>query len=288
MLEDLVDPKRFEHFQTTINRLLYFFRDPLRLIFSARRGVDFTKLVREGWWILVNLDSSLDLDLMDARLLGSIVINQVLTAIDRLFYRGYSNYYNMYLDEAGEYPSMKLARTMELKAKTKLRVTISHQSFAQFADKDLLNRILAVTNWKMMLNLPNSEDRDRISRIFYGGNIPYWEASFANSDIPKQHAVVKIGKALPKRVKLPTVAEPWERKKNFDNLFHQYICKLYEQPWYFDPRETQTQLKATYVQPAATSYPPSSRKPAKADDQATDQTIKGKSAFSRAKPPGSK
>jgi hypothetical protein len=229
--------------QTTINRLNYFFHDPLGLVFGVDKGIDFMKLVRDKWVILVNLDASLDLDETDARLLGTMVINQLMVAIDRLFYKGYQKRYYLYIDEAGEYATRKLAKTFALKGKTGLRVTIGHQYFGQFEDKYVVDAINALTNLKAMFNLPGREDRDKITKMFYGGEISDRQASFANADIPKQHAVIKVGKGSPQRVKIPDIKSPKVSREQLES----YIMKLYEQPWYYDPRTIQDKLKVKSI-----------------------------------------
>jgi hypothetical protein len=227
--------RQYEHLQTTINRLNYFFHEPLGKVFGVDKGIDFMKLVRDRWVILVNLDASLDLDETDARLLGTVVINQLTVAIDRLFYKGYKKRYYLYIDEAGEYATRKLAKTFALQGKTGLRVTIGHQYFGQFEDKYVIDAINALTNFKAMFNLPGREDRDKITKMFYGGDISDRQASFANADIPKQHAVIKVGKENPQRVKIPEVKSPPVSKEQLEA----YIARIYEQPFYYDPQGIQ-------------------------------------------------
>jgi hypothetical protein len=241
--EAFTDRDAYRNFQTTINRLNYFFHDPLGLVFGVDKGIDFLKLVRDKWVILVNLDASLDLDETDARLLGTMVINQVMVAIDRLFYKGYQKRYYLYIDEAGEYATRKLAKTFALKGKTGLRVTIGHQYFGQFEDKYVIDAINALTNLKAMFNLPGREDRDKITKMFYGGAISDRQASFANADIPKQHAVIKVGKGSPQRVKIPDVKTPSVSPEQLEA----YIMKLYQQPWFYNPRAVQDKLKAKSI-----------------------------------------
>ena len=86
-----------------------------------------------------------------------MVINQLVVAIDRLFYKGYAKRYYLYIDEAGEYATRKLAKTFALQGKTGLRVTIGHQYFGQFEDKYVIDAINALTNFKAMFNLPGRE-----------------------------------------------------------------------------------------------------------------------------------
>lgn len=252
--ESFRNTRQYEHLQTTINRLRYFFREPLNLVFGVDKGIDFMKLIRDKWVVLVNLDASLDLDETDARLLGTVVINQLTVAIDRLFYKDYRRRYYLYIDEAGEYATRKLAKTFALQGKTGLRVTIGHQYFGQFEDKYVVDAINALTNFKAMFNLPGREDRDKITKMFYGGDISDREASFANADIPKQHAVIKVGKGNAQRVKIPEVKSPKISKEQLEK----YVARIYEQPWYYDPRDIQ---KLTY-EPARTQT--NNPRPAKA------------------------
>jgi hypothetical protein len=264
--------RQFEHLQTTINRLKSFFQDPLALMFGVDKGIDFMKMVRDGWVILVNLDSSLDLDVMDARLLGTTVINQILVAMDRLYYKkgDKPTRYYLYIDEAGEYATRKLARTFALKGKTGLRVTIGHQYFGQFEDKFVVDAINALTKLKAMFNLPGREDRDKITKMFYGGEISDRQASFANADIPKQEAVMKVIKGSPQRVRIPDVNTP---KVSRDRL-NEYITKLYEQPWYYDPHGvTEAHKKKSIYDDQKAGNPKPPRKGAKADKRATVKTV---------------
>lgn len=243
--------RQYEHFQTTINRIRYFFRDPLSLVFGVDKGVDFMKLVAEKWVILVNLDTSQDIDVMDARLLGTMVLNQVLLAHERLIDRieeqtngkKKSRRYYIYIDEAGEYATYKLARSLELFGKRGLRFTIGHQHFGQFQDDYILNSVMELTHTKAMFNLPGREDRDKITHMFYGGDIPEREASWANADLPKQEAVIKAGKFPPQRVRIPDVKDV----ELTEGGLERYVRKLYEQPWYYNPRDILEKQKVNSI-----------------------------------------
>lgn len=267
--EAFKNARQFEHLQTTINRLKAFFQDPLSLVFGVDKGIDFMRMVRDGWVILVNLDSSLDLDIMDARLLGTMVINQILVAMDRLYYKkGSATRYYLYIDEAGEYATRKLARTFALKAKTGLRVTIGHQYFGQFEDKYVVDAINALTKLKAMFNLPGREDRDKITKMFYGGEISDRQASWANADIKKQHAVIKVLKDSPERVRIPDVKEPKVDRAQLEA----YIAKLYEQPWYYNPHDITEKLKSIHDDQTTGDIEPP-RKRTKAHRRATIKTV---------------
>lgn len=269
--EAFKNARQFEHLQTTINRLKAFFQDPLGLMCGVDKGIDFMKMIRDGWVILVNLDSSLDLDIMDARLLGTLIINQVLVAMDRLFYKkGCPTRYYLYIDEAGEYATRKLAQTFALKGKTGLRVTIGHQYFGQFEDKYVVDAINALTKLKAMFNLPGREDRDKITKMFYGGEISDRQASWANADLPKQYAVIKVGKVSPQRVRIPDVDSPKVSKEDLNA----YITKLYEQPWYYNPHDiTATHKKKSIYDGQTTGDTKPSRKGKVAHKRAPVKTV---------------
>jgi len=237
------NPMHFEQYQSTVNRVARLYKNTLGLILHPTKGVDWMKMVAEKWTVLVNLDSGSGFDVLDSRLLGTLIINQIQTAIERLNKKGLYRPYYLYIDEAGEYANQKLARTMELKQKTGLKVTIGHQSSTQFKDKGIWERILNVSKLKAMFNLPGAVDRERISREFYGGDIDPKDAMYANADLPVQEAVVKPIKGKAVRVRTPTISEPPVTEEQLK----QYIFNLYnENDWYHDANKLCEELNKVY------------------------------------------
>ncbi len=136
-------------------------------------------------------------------------------------------------------------------------MTIGHQYFGQFEDKYVIDAINALTGLKAMFNLPSVEDRDKISEMFYGGEISPKQASFANRDIPRQEAVMKVGKSDPVRVRIPEVKKASVTREQLET----YVDKIYRQEWYYDPGELQDKSKARSIyepprQKADDSKPP--------------------------------
>lgn len=194
--------------ETTVGRLEPFFQDDLSLMFGASKGIPFDKMVRDGWIILVNLYAGLGLDVLHSRLLGTLVINEIIFAIQRLRNHGWRGMYNLYVDEAGEYANRNLARHLELSAKTGLRITISHQSLSQFEDPRIRQSVMQLTKDKVMFYTPSYEDRmSMMKALGYGGDIPPALAAYANNNIAKQEAVVKIGKTTPQRIRIVDVPD---------------------------------------------------------------------------------
>jgi hypothetical protein len=102
-------------------------------------------------------------------------------------------------------------------------VILSHQYFKQFEDQYILDAILNLTKVKIFFNIPSRADRDILVKNMYGGDISDREASWTNSDLPKQHCVIKIGKQPPKRIRIPDV-------KNVDyNINIEELIKDYDQ-----------------------------------------------------------
>ena len=227
----------FSAFQSTVNRMIRFFKGTIGLIFSPEKTIDFMKMVSEGWIILVNLDSGLGFDSLDARLLGTFVINQIQTSIERLNKKGRYKPFYLYIDEASQYANRKLADTLSLKQKTGLKITLAHQYNDQFEDKFVLSAIKANCKITAQFNVTMTEDRDDVSKQFYGGDINPKDASYANSDLPVQTAVIKPLKGKPVRVMIPTVKEPPISKEELQT----YIRELYKNDWYHNAK----QLKET-------------------------------------------
>ncbi len=107
--EAFSSPTRFVDFGSTARRLLPVFQSSLDLMFGADTGVDFVKMITEGWVILVNLDAEGGVEPIHTRLIGTTVINELLFAMYRLRQRGYTKPYYLYVDEAGQYVNDKAA-----------------------------------------------------------------------------------------------------------------------------------------------------------------------------------
>jgi hypothetical protein len=259
-------------YQSTVNRLVRLYQDTLGLMFSVHKGINFTKLVAEDWIILVNLDTGAGLDILSARLLGVYVLNAIQTAKERLNKKVDNDPkkirpFYIYVDEAGEFANRKVARTLSLKQKTGIRMTLAHQYKSQFEDEYVWDAVLQNCKLTAMFYTRSKEDRDLISKQFYHGEIDPFSASDANADLPKQYAVIKPMKGNAARVRIPDV-EPAPVTKE---QLHQYICSLYEeQDWYYDVKELKkkidesTRKEGTDTQSTRPRTPPDSPSSGKA------------------------
>lgn len=228
---------------STARRLDPFFNQSLELMFGAVKGIDFAKMIAEGWIVLVNLYSGHGFEPIHSRLLGTTVINELISGLDRLRENGWDGVYYLYIDEAGRYANRNLADLLAHKRKSGLRVTLAHQSFSQFEDRYVLEGIKQYTDIKIMFNTPSYNDRmEMIKALGYGGDIPHEVATFANQNLPKRQAVIRIGKDTPKRIKIPDVPSVKVDRKVEKN----FISKLLNQDWNYSPQEVRDQMKERF------------------------------------------
>jgi hypothetical protein len=190
--------------------------------------------------------------LEESRLLGVIVINQIIRAVDTLINNGWQGVYYLYMDEAARFATPQIDQVLSYKRKSGLRLVLAHHYFEQFDDKKVLNSIMNNARIKFMFDTPSYEDRMKmVKALGYGGDIPHLLANFANQNIPKQYAIVKKNKETPVRIRIPDVDSlPKAGKK--------YIQKILDQPFYQDARSLPKDLKRS--------------KPRKTSNQKTDQS----------------
>jgi hypothetical protein len=242
----------YNQFQSTINRMQHFYKGTLGLMFTPSKCINFMKMISEGWIILVNLDTGMGFDTLDSRLLGTFIINQIQIAIEWRFKKlleknpdATPKPYYLYIDEASEYANRKLAKTLALKQKTGLKVTLAHQYANQFEDKFVFDSVLANCKITAMFNVRMAKDRDLISNQFYGGKIVPEEASDANADLRKQYAVIKALKGSPKRVRIPDIKSPPITGEELAK----YISSIYQKDWYHNAQELNEPTRETTTNP---------------------------------------
>jgi hypothetical protein len=255
----------FNNFQTTVNRLMRFMRGTVGLMFSAPKGVNWMKLIRDHWVVIVNLA---ELDEFDARLLGTYIIAELETAKQRLNHifdehrdvdkRGAYPPYYLYADEAFMFASQSLKNMLDLKQKMNFKLTLAHHYAKQFDDPSVYDSILQNCDITAMFYARSHEDRKIIATQFYGGQIDFEDAAQATKNLQKQNAVIKIGKDAPAFTKIPNVPTPKISKEALTN----YILELYRNEWYYDSDKLEP-THSTHDRPPIQPNPvrPEPRKP---------------------------
>jgi hypothetical protein len=242
------------YFSSTINRLDLFWQEPLSLMLGTDHGIDFIKMIREKWIILVNLYPSSFFSLTESRLLGILVISQIIQAIDILRHNGWKGVFYLYMDEAARFATPQIDQVLSYKRKSGLRLMLAHHYFNQFENKQVMHSIKQNARVKVMFNTPSYDDRlEMVKDLGYGGDIPPLLASYANQDIPKQYAIVKKNKETPVRIRVPDVPD-------IDADIKPYIESLLTQPWYQTREQIQAQINARAIHtPPVHTAPPKPR-----------------------------
>lgn len=236
------------HFSSTVNILDVLWREPLKSILGNKEGIDFLRAVGDGWVILVNLSSYAMTD-EQAELLGVIIISQIIQAVDVLVNSRRNTWkgrFYLYIDEAGFFATPQIKYILQKKRKSGLVMYLAHHDYLQFKGKEeVLSAIEGSARIKLMFNTPGHDDRMRmIKALGYGGNIPPSLASYANSDLPKQYAVIKKNKEAPVRIRIPNVEPVPQASK-------EYIDKILSQSFYKDVREyVPSRPQAENIKPA--------------------------------------
>lgn len=210
---------------STARRLNLFANPELRAFFNHREGVSFYDLISKGWVILVNVDKS-DFGTIEAQLLGTVIINQIIQAIKVVRRRGFTKPYYLYIDEAGDYVTDTLADILAKKRKIGLRCVLAHQDLSQLDDEIVRKAIINHTHTKCAFYIADQEERTKVFRMLgYGGDIKPEDASWNMQSQKKREMVIRLPKQLPKKITVPFVPDPTGEVEPF-------IEKIFSHKWY--------------------------------------------------------
>lgn len=243
----------YEHFQSTVNRMSPFNDPLLRLMLGSRKtwggkeedaywGLPWSKLVTEGWVILFNADPTAVWGFdnpVPQRILGTLIIGELVYTIGRLLNRGWQGAYNLYVDEAGYYATRKISTLLDYHAKTGLRLILAHQRFNQIEDDTVLSAIRTNAKNKVLFNTPNTVDRDIMLRdMRYGGDLPDRQVSYILSQLQKGQAAISIGKKPPKITRIKNIPDVNVGSKQLTSFKE----KLYSHEWYYAAKEIEQEI----------------------------------------------
>lgn len=183
-------------------------------LFGHRKGVNFDRLISEGWIILANVSQGRDFGPLSARLLGTVITNQVISAIKRLRQHGFNKPYYLYIDEAAHYTTYTLADVLEHKRQIGLRTVLAHQHLGQLDNLQIRRAIESCTDIKCSFYISSPKNRREVMDMLgYGGELSPAEVAYNLSSQPKQDMVVKLSRQKPKVITAPTIpdssADPW-------------------------------------------------------------------------------
>lgn len=225
----------WSEFESTARRLNPFYTSTMKLLFGSTcgkwedgewkqtYGLNFQKLITDGWVILANLYPGDVFGQLQQRLLGTILLNELIVAMSRLTRHGYAVPFYIYIDEVGHYATRKLSDILDYKRKSFLRLTIAHQRFDQIEDKMVLSAVKSSAKTKVLFYTANPDDRLVMVKQMYGGGLTDREVSWALAQTKKQHAVIKINKMSPVSTRL----KDWPDAKVTHKELNAFLQKLY-------------------------------------------------------------
>ena len=234
------------YFLTTVGRMDTFRKEPLSLITGSNTGIDFVKMIAEGWVILVNLYPRHSLSVTQARLLGILIISEIIHAADVLYHAHpegeIKKVFYLYMDEAARFASPQIKDIIDYKGKTGIRLIVAHHGFSQFrlqGQDDVLEAIKSGCRIKMMFNVSKYKDRlEMVEDLGYGGDIPPVLAAYVNQNIPKREMVIKKDKEPPVRIRVSDVPDI----KISDKLLNSYTERILNKPWYLSKEQINEQI----------------------------------------------
>lgn len=173
-----LDPKRFEEaFSSSINRLVEFLAAPrMRRIFGQlSKTIDFRLLMDEGYILLVNLSSGQRVSTENARMLGTLMVNEMfLCATER---PPKSKPFYLYIDEFGLFVNEDIGRILDEGRKFGLHLILAHQHLSQLEEEDpkVYKSVLGDAKTKIVFGGLPAEDADIMAAEIFSGEIDFDE-----------------------------------------------------------------------------------------------------------------
>jgi len=239
----------YREFKSTINRVNVLKDPTLRPFVGSRMPpIPWDLMVADGWLVLVDLDGQRvwESETMPARLIGTLVINEINRAVSASFRRSDAKNlrpFYVYLDEAGQFMTPKIRLMLDLKRKTPLKLTLSHQYFDQIEDKGILASVRSSAKTKVLFYTNNESDRRlMMGDMGYGGKLSDRDVSFSLGGLSKQTAAVRVGKTPPRITELVDVPDA-----DVPSLvIKSFLEKVCSHEWFHPRRDVEQEMNARF------------------------------------------
>ncbi|CAN5361117.1 hypothetical protein BH10ACI1_BH10ACI1_02720 [soil metagenome] len=246
-----------QEFTTTVTRLSAFRNEPVSLMVGGNPGIDFKKMVDEGWVILCNLFPEPYLDLKTSTFLGILVISQIINAVDTLNKGGnWGKKFYLYIDEAGSFATPQIKLLLNNKSKSGLHLIFAHHHFSQFANQtDVLDAINHNTGIKVMFALRDETDRIKMMKqLGFGSNSQ--EASERYAHLPVQHAVIMKNKENAMEVVTPRVDKIQVTDSQRKSYIQERLLDSHYLPKYDIEKQIESRIKSVTNDTQTVHTPP--------------------------------
>ena len=164
-----------EQFSSSANRLIEFLSSERirRIIGQAKNTISFKKMMDEGYIILVNLSSGQRLSRDNARLLGTLMINDLfLSATERKRQRtAPPKPFYLYIDECAQFLNEDIGRILDECRKFGLHLILAHQHLAQLkkAGEDIYSSVMTDAKTKVIFGGLMPEDAEILAKQIFMG-----------------------------------------------------------------------------------------------------------------------
>ena len=166
---NLMERKRFdEYFSSTVNRLHEFLSsDRVRRIFGQIQNVlDVRRIMDEGHILLVNLSSGESLSGESARVLGTLLVNDIfLNATERDERTAKRAPFYLYIDEFGLFVNDDIRRILDEGRKFGLHLILAHQHLGQIEeDSNIYKAVMQDARTKLIFGGMMPEDAEKLAQ----------------------------------------------------------------------------------------------------------------------------
>lgn len=172
-------PKPFyDEFGSTINRMMEFLASPIirSIVGQTQKTINFREIMNKGYVLLVNLASADKISDDNARLLGSLFVNDLFMKAkgrpegSRPFY--------LYIDECALYINEDIRRILDEGRKFGLHLILAHQHLAQLkkAGEEVYSAVMNTAKTKVVFGGLAAEDAEVLANQLFLGELDLEEA----------------------------------------------------------------------------------------------------------------
>ena len=170
----------YEECGSAINRILEFLasNDIRNIIGQIENTLDFKTIMDEGYILLVNLSTSHKISDDNARLLGTLIVNDLfLKARSR---KPKSKPFYLYIDECARFINEDIGRILDEGRKFGLHLILAHQHLAQLrkAGEDIYSAVMTDAKTKVIFGGLSAEDARVLAEQVFLGEIDYKESKY--------------------------------------------------------------------------------------------------------------
>jgi len=158
-----------ETFSSTVNRMTEFFSSSIirNIIGQTERTINFRKIMDEGYVLLVNLAAKSRLSDDNARLLGTLIVNDLF--VNARGRPAGSNPFYLYIDECARYINEDVGRILDEGRKFGLHLILAHQHLSQLkkAGEEVYSSVMTCANTKVVFGGLTAEDAEIMSKEIF-------------------------------------------------------------------------------------------------------------------------